>query len=107
MIPVHELRVGNLVIDNMGAQFKIDPDAMLHICDHGAKNGVHPVHVTPKFLEGLSLSQMLHIKDLIIIITNEHTGLWALAVKQTGLQIQSVHQLQNFFYANTAMELML
>lgn len=124
MIQANELRIGNYIeaityCNSNGIQ-KIEqirkhPSGERnwgYVCDF-SKMGIpgsyvedcNPIPLTEKLLNNCNRRQMQLIADLLIIIENKSTEQSSLCVKHTGLQILSVHHLQNFFYFNTFQEL--
>lgn len=102
MIQANELRVGNLVHDNIGGVLKIKGISTESDLTH-----IRPIPLTEEWLIELGFDFFLYISDNGITFRFEKIGSdWICHIDDSIiLEIKYVHQLQNLYFALRGQEL--
>jgi hypothetical protein len=104
----NELRIGNYVYDTLGKVNKIDLEAITYIVKE-LHNQVKPIPLTEEWLFnfgfeiGYNQKKMLDVycKDFGLLIERSNSNNFY----YKNVNIHSVHQLQNLYFALTGIEL--
>ena len=116
MLTRKEVRKGNLFMDKPSGKWIAlnEEEANIGVSlsnreMYPLKNGrqMVPIPITLEILDKCNKMQLEKVAGLLMVFVDNPTRLWWLGIEKTKQQIETLHELQNWYYSETGEELII